>query len=65
MSSGGPSSHSLKLGEAISVFSFIARSMRSRSGKNVSMSNAPSCRTGGFAMAPIRAGRSSEWPCLQ
>ncbi len=65
MSSGSPSSHASKPGEARRMLSVIARVKRSFSGKNASSSRTPIRATGGDWICPMRAGRSRSRPSFQ
>jgi hypothetical protein len=59
---GGASPQAANVGDAISAFSFRASSVRSLAGKNASISNTPSLRSGGVWISPIRAPRSRSRP---
>ena len=61
-SSGSPSAHAAKVGEATSPFRVNASFVRSAGGKNWSISNTPSLRIGGLWISPISVPRSRSRP---
>jgi len=65
MSSGSPSSQAAKLGEAMMLFSAMARPKRSFSPKKASRSSTPSLRNGGFCTAMISLAMSKSSPARQ
>ena len=64
-SSGSPSIHAAKPGEASRLLIAIASSSRSFAGKNVSRSNAPTLSNGGFCTAAISPAMSRLAPSRQ
>ena len=61
-SSGSPRPQAANVGDASSALSRSASFVRSCAGKNVSMSNTPSLRSGGSCTCRISRGRSSVMP---